>query len=151
MAWLPDAPLFLHPLHPPLAPHVHLPPLTPCSTPPEQRSNGTQLMEEFMRRQQQGGSGATTPGAEVRLFWLLERCVRDQAAMRSRLPDTLPCSRILHGTLHAAPTPNRTPNCSDPPPLCCLQGSELAGISEAELQEKAKRKVGRAGAHGTLV
>ena len=34
-----------------------------CSTPPEQRSNGTQLMEEFMRRQQQG---AGTPGAEVR-------------------------------------------------------------------------------------
>ncbi len=42
------------------------PPAAMCSTPPEQRSNGTQLMEEFMRRQQQGGSGATTPGAEVR-------------------------------------------------------------------------------------
>ncbi|PSC70697.1 serine threonine-kinase 4-like isoform X1 [Micractinium conductrix] len=52
----------------------------PFSTPPEQRSNGTQLMEEFMRRQQQG---AGTPGAEA---------------------------------------------------------AELAGASEAELQEKAKRK-----------
>lgn len=67
----------------------------PFSTPPDaSRSNGSQLMEDFMRKQQaaaqpggqqQGGSGATTPGLEG-------------------------------------------------------QASELAGVSEAELQEKAKRK-----------
>jgi hypothetical protein len=39
------------------------PAFLPCSTPPDaQRSNGTQLMEDFMRRQQ----GGATPGAEVR-------------------------------------------------------------------------------------
>jgi hypothetical protein len=55
------------------------PAFLPCSTPPDaQRSNGTQLMEDFMRRQQ----GGATPGAEVRAG----------AAAAAAAAAALPCS-----------------------------------------------------------
>ena len=109
------------------------PAFLPCSTPPDaQRSNGTQLMEDFMRRQQ----GGATPGAEVRAG----------AAAAAAAAAALPCLAAFAGLaascVHCCPATScslflNMNTCTQPRPA---QGSELAGASEAELQEKAKRK-----------